>query len=573
MKCLCDVRCRLLKDVDMFGKEPELYYKGRPKKTSWIGRILSFSFVLIYFAFFLYKFIKMLKKTDVTFYDTFSYAPSPPQVPITHNNFYIAFALEDPNTYNPFVDEGIYYPKAYFKRAEMKGDDFEWTVVDLEVERCKLEKFGDIYQDVFKHLELNNFYCFKDINNFILEGHFSYYLYSFFYVEFFPCKNSSQSQHCKPIEDIDYYLKNTFVSFEMEDIELTPKNYKNPIRPRNVDVYTTVGKKLFQEIHAYFEVVNIETDLDWFGFDEFENIKSEIYLKYDETFIMSNLIEEDIYENGDKFCDVTFKLSENVRTQRRVYTKFVTILGDIGGFMEVIFTLFRIMCAMSVDILYEVSMVNNLFSFELEKKKVVLKFGEEGCVLKTSNPNNDNSSNNHQKHDIKNNTIMIIKTKKNEPKSRTNILKPKSTNRFLKDPNVSSYSAKSKSNLQDMDIYAKQNNEDEKVNNHNILEGIGGLGGHHYEWNLIGKTKVDKVKLNRGCIYFWFCFVRRRNILPNALLNEGMDLISKRLDVFNLFKQIYLVEQRKEVLLSKTIPMSQECNNRIKLILNDMLKI
>ena len=361
MKCLCDVRCRLLKDVDMFGKEPELYYKGRPKKTSWICRILSFSFVLIYFAFFLYKLIKMLKKTDVTFYDTFSYAPSPPQVPITHNNFYIDFALEDPITYNPFVDEGIYYPKASFKRAEMKGDDFEWTVVDLEVERCKLEKFGDIYQDVFRHMELNNFYCFKDINNFILEGHFSYYLYSFFYIEFFPCKNDSQSQHCRPIEDIDYYLKNTFVSFEMEDIELTPKNYKNPIRPRNVDVYTTVGKKLFQEIHAFFEVVNIETDLDWFGFDEFENIKSEIYLKYDETFIMSNLIEEDIYENGDKFCDVTFKLSENVRTQRRVYTKFVTILGDIGGFMEVIFTLFRIMCAMSVDILYEVSMVNNLF--------------------------------------------------------------------------------------------------------------------------------------------------------------------------------------------------------------------
>ena len=568
MKCLCDVRCRLLKDVDMFGKEPELYYKGRPKKTSWIGRILFFSFVLIYFAFFLYKLIKMLKKTDVTFYDTFSYAPSPPQVPITHNNFYIAFALEDPITYNPFVDEGIYYPKASFKRAEMKGDDFEWTVVDLEVERCKLEKFGDIYQDVFRHMELNNFYCFKDINNFILEGHFSYYLYSFFYIEFFPCKNDSQSQHCRPIEDIDYYLKNTFVSFEMEDIELTPKNYKNPIRPRNADVYTTVGKKLFQEIHAFFEVVNIETDLDWFGFDEFENIKSEVYLKYDETFIMSNLIEEDIYENGDKFCDVTF-LSENVRTQRRVYTKFVTILGDIGGFMEVIFTLFRIMCAMSVDILYEVSMVNNLFSFELEKKKVVLKFGVEGSVF-----NNDNSSNNNNhKHDIKNNTIMIIKTKKNEPKSRTNIVKQKSTNRFLKDPNVSSYSAKSKSNFQDIDIYPKQNNEDEKVNNHNILGGIGGLGGHHYEWNLIGKTNVDKVKLNRGCIYFWFCFVRRRNILPNALLNEGMDLISKRLDVFNLFKQIYLVEQRKEVLLNKTIPMSQECNNRIKLILNDMLKL
>ena len=46
----------------------------------------------------------------------------PPQVPITHDNFYVAFALEDPDSYDPFFDEGVYFPKAYFKRAEMKGD-------------------------------------------------------------------------------------------------------------------------------------------------------------------------------------------------------------------------------------------------------------------------------------------------------------------------------------------------------------------------------------------------------------------------------------------------------------------
>ena len=87
----------------------------------------------------------------------------------------------------------------------------------------------------------------------------------------------------------------------MEDIELTPKNYEHPIRPRNVDVYTTVGKRLFQEIHAFFEVVKIETDLDWFGFDEFEDIKTERYLKYDEMVVMSNLIEDDISIMNKKY--------------------------------------------------------------------------------------------------------------------------------------------------------------------------------------------------------------------------------------------------------------------------------
>ena len=547
MKCLCNVRCRILKDIDMFGKEPELYYKSRPKKTSWIGRILSFLFVLVYFAFFLYKLIRMLKKVDVTFYDTFTYADKPPAIPLTHNNFYIAFALEDPITYNPFVDESVYYPKAYFKRAEMKGDAFEWKIVELEVERCKLEKFGESYREVFKNVDLYNHYCFKDINNYILEGHFSYLLYSFFYIEFYPCVNTTDSKKCKPLNEIDYYLKNTFVSFEIENIELTPKNYENPTRPRNTDVYTTVGKKLFQEIHVYFEVVNIETDLDWFGFDEFENIKSDIYLKYDEMFIMGNLIDEDIYETGDKFCDVTFKLSENVRTQRRVYTKFVTILGDVGGLMEVIFTFFRLISSFSVDILYEISLVNRLFKFDLDKKNVILRENDQNN-FKQIKVFNINDKETIKEKKIENNDITIIanNTKKNmKNKSNKLFSKKKVINRNINNEifSMNFSNTKSKSNFQDVEIGNKIAVNDDKKNN----------------MNNESKNIVNKVRLNRACIYFWFCFARHRKIQDNFLIKEGMNLISRRLDIFNIFEKIYQDEQRKETVFNKVIPMSDEC--------------
>ena len=547
MKCLCNVRCRILKDIDMFGKEPELYYKSRPKKTSWIGRILSFLFVLVYFAFFLYKLIRMLKKVDVTFYDTFTYADKPPAIPLTHNNFYIAFALEDPITYNPFVDESVYYPKAYFKRAEMKGDDFEWKIVELEVERCKLEKFGESYREVFKNVDLYNHYCFKDINNYILEGHFSYLLYSFFYIEFYPCVNTTESKKCKPLNEIDYYLKNTFVSFEIENIELTPKNYENPTRPRNTDVYTTVGKKLFQEIHVYFEVVNIETDLDWFGFDEFENIKSDIYLKYDEMFIMGNLIEEDIYETGNKFCDVTFKLSENVRTQRRVYTKFVTILGDVGGLMEVIFTFFRLISSFSVDILYEISLVNRLFKFDLDKKNVILRENDQNN-FKQIKVFNINDKETIKEKKIENNDITIIanNTKKNmKNKSNKLFSRKKVINRNINNEifSMNFSNTKSKSNFQDVEIGNKIAVNDDKKNN----------------MNNESKNIVNKVRLNRACIYFWFCFARHRKIQDNFLIKEGMNLISRRLDIFNIFEKIYQDEQRKETVFNKVIPMSDEC--------------
>ena len=110
----------------MFGKEPEFYYKGRPKKTSWMGRILSILFVVIYFGFFIYKVVRMLQKKDVTFYDRFTYIEKPSKVKITNENFYGGFAIEDPQTYDAFIDESIYFPKAFFKRAEKKGDKFNW---------------------------------------------------------------------------------------------------------------------------------------------------------------------------------------------------------------------------------------------------------------------------------------------------------------------------------------------------------------------------------------------------------------------------------------------------------------
>ena len=372
MKCICNIQCRYFKDIDMFGKEPQLYYKGEEKKTSWIGRIFTVLFVVVYFAFFVYKLIRMMRKMDVTFYDTFTYAPEPSKIRITNENFYGGFALEDPNTFDEFIDEGIYIPKASFRRAERKGENFTWDIVDLELERCKLEKFGSSYQEKFKTKALDNLYCIKNMD-FFLEGHFSYDLYSLFFIQFFPCVNTTERQNCKPLDIIDHYLKNTFISFQWQDIELTPKNYSYPIRPRDVDIYNTVGKRLFQEIHAYFQVVNIETDIDFIGFDEFENIKTDTYLKYDEMIIMSNLIENDINETGDSFCDFTIKLSENIRIERRTYTKLITILGDVGGLMEVLFTLFRVICSLSVDILYDISLVNNLFDFDLDRKIVILK--------------------------------------------------------------------------------------------------------------------------------------------------------------------------------------------------------
>ena len=179
-----------------------------------MGRILFILFVVIYFGFLIYKVIRMSLKKNVTFYDTFTYVKEPSKVKITKENFYGGFALEDTDTYDTFIDEGIYIPKAYFKRAEKKVINLFWDTVKLELEHCKLENFGKIYLEKFTSKDLNNLYYIKNMD-FYLEGHFSYVLYSFLYFEFFPSINTSEQQNCKPIEENRSLFEKHFCSISM----------------------------------------------------------------------------------------------------------------------------------------------------------------------------------------------------------------------------------------------------------------------------------------------------------------------------------------------------------------------
>jgi len=554
MKCLCNLSCRIFKEVDLFAKEPELYFKGKSKKTTWIGRILTILFIFVYIALIIYKVIRMIKRIDMTFFDTFMYEDKPPKIKLTNDLFYGGFALEDPNTYDAFIDEGIYYPKAYFKRTERKGNDFEWDIKELELERCKLEKFGLKYRDTFKTKALNNYYCFKDMN-FTLEGHFSYDLYSLFFIQFFPCKNTTESSKCKPIEEIDYYLKNTFINLEMQDIELTPKNYSHPIRGKDIDIFTTIGKRLFREIHVFYQIVKIETDLDFIGLNEYENIKVEDYLKYDEMIVMSNFLETNIYETGESFCDVTIKLSDDARYERRVYTKLITILGDVGGLMEVVFTLFRIMCSFSVDILYDISLVNNIFNFDIEKQLVLNKKKEKKEDIKDddalkkmqfskfSNTNKFSSRNTIMSDELLTGTTGGMVTGSDK---RITEIERKKEGEEINRYNLNNFK---KENYQ-KNINALMNNYQNNLNRNRRLKLTKVNLRNRRRSQIIGNIKMknenengnnkapkimDKIKLNRACIYCCFFCARKRKNVENILLDEGINIICEKLDLINLF--------------------------------------
>ena len=104
--------CEFVKGIDFFGKLSEFYIKGKPKKTSFFGRIFTAIFVIIYVIILIYKFDRMIKRVEDTYSDSILNIEGNPEIKVTNDNFSIFLTVFDNS--QPFIDETIYYIKAYY---------------------------------------------------------------------------------------------------------------------------------------------------------------------------------------------------------------------------------------------------------------------------------------------------------------------------------------------------------------------------------------------------------------------------------------------------------------------------
>ena len=77
---------------------------------------------------------------------------------------------------------------------------------------------------------------------------------------------------------------------------------------------------------------------------------------------------------------------------------------------------------------------------------------------------------------------------------------------------------------------------------------------------------IDRIKMNCFCIYFWFCFSRKRKNIQNILLDEGKNIIVENLDIMNLFNKIYIADKIGQS-LKKTgniVEMSDICKQKMQ---------
>ena len=519
--------------LDLYGFKPQLFIGGFQRSGSLLGLISTILSIIMGLSISIYFFLKLFNTDEFTVITSEITPEGIESLELSNNTFYFNFALEDPISYKPFIDETIYYPKVYYKFAQRDVEQgFIWTEKILDFGPCVLNDFGTNYHKFFIHHNLSNYYCIKNLNESI-KGVFQKNEYSFIFVELFECKNSSEKNNCKSQREIDYYLDGTFISIEYQGLTIDPNNYSDPNLPTLSEYYTTISHNFFKEIHIYFKEILVQTDKGWI----FPNIYTKQYSQYDHTEDMISLKST---QKGN-FLEFSIKYADKIQRYMRTYTKAQTVISNIGGFIKFIQSCFWVISYIFVQNKIYQRIINKLFYYEDRKSNShtkLIKFRRDikKSILSLNTPFNK------KKKDI-------IYRKRNMTEFNYS---NSSIGKSLENHSLSSGKIMNKSNVSSNQI------QKEKTISNTLLHKFSNYGRKKFK-SLIKYSINDKIFskkkdiIKNKEIYLNYCerfcikFHRKHTSYIIKLYKKGIGLIEQKLDVICLIKDSFQLSLFKKM--------------------------
>ena len=544
---------------DIYSKRISFFFNNNEKMGTYFGFFLTILYILLsLILFFTYLFL-IIKRKSAQVYDSIEYSNDTPFIEINPTLFYFAFGLNNPFTNKRFIDESIYYPKIIFLEQNSIDGEFNLTKKkELEYEICQEKYFGEEFKHIFTDGELNNSYCLKDFNLTLIGG-YKYNRMSNIRIMLYPCKNSTKNNNaCKPQEIIDSYLNKGYFSILMKNIGLNPSNYSEPIIPTLQNLYTTLNQKFI----VYYRITKIKTDVGLFS----ENIEEKKYIQFQNK-------EDSFYiRNETEIITIDFELDEITHIQKRVYTKISNILSLVGGYMQLMNTIFSLLSIISSRLIPELKILNAIFNFNIKQKKMTLRIHSirdfNTKVFKRSlyvpldnqffsSNNNLNKSNLIDNNENKNANMSRNSLIQIENNSSQNILNNQKRNSLVIIREKPNENSKDSSNSRNRKLSFFNNNQNmSKINNTNISNNNNNHKNYIYRVGsfypkLMATEKKSstnnlsefKEQLDFNMFDYYFCrkLSRKKNYID--LYKSGLSLYKKRMDIVNVFSLLLFSEK------------------------------
>ena len=229
--------------------------------------------------------------------------------------------------------------------------------------------------------------------------------------------------------------------------------------------------------------------------------------------------------------------------------------------MEIIFSFFGVICNFIGDILYVGTITNNLFSFDINRKIILIKHEKKINKVKIENDL------------INNNTLLnIVERRKINSIKLKSVFnnREKNFDKININPEINDLNSKTNFKGYNRDLDRKKpkySNKSVNINNFEMSEDKikNQIDTNKYNDEYI----IDNIKLTDLFIDICLNLCKRRNNLYKILLNEARTVIIQKLDIFNVFRSLCSIEKEKRNSSDNLfqIKMSEDCFNNLSSLL------
>ena len=521
----------IINTFDIYGYRPHLFIGNHHRSGSSIGLILTI--LSMFFTIFIScYFISQLfdKKKVSVIYTIKGLNEKMIEIEVSKNTFYFTIELQDPYSYNAIMNEKIFYPKAYYKKAirNNKSDlAFNWTIKELEISKCNINDFNENYQNLFSNHPLNHTYCIKNLNERIF-GTFQNEKYSFIFIELFECKNTTEKKNCLPQEQIDYYLNGTFIAIAYQEIVIDPCNYNMPNQPIIGEYYTTISHNYFKEIHMYFKEVEVITDKRVL----FSQKQSKKFTQFADV---SDMISFKI--NSKNFAEISIKVYHKTDLYTRSYIDLENVVANIGGFVKCMSMIFYFLHYIFLQGGINEKIINKLF---LIQNKTFFGKGNSVHIINHNNSNNIVKKNVSMNNPLNESSSVLHNKNIKKISNRNN-----DNNNYI--INLNTININEREITFSKDKYIANINNINKINPINSKDILSPSRNKKYKFR---NKKFKKLKIGYFDKFFLNCNIRysKNNIL---LYIKGLNMIKSRLDMIYIISESYRNDLLKHLFLNE----------------------
>jgi len=373
----------ILKNFDIYGYNFRLRYKREIEYSTYCGIIFSLISISIISIISISNISKMVNGTNFSVVTNYIYTYN--NIEIDLSSYPLLFGLYKNETlieYNPSYVSIKIDRNEHIPLKDEKGNfKLERNSYSIELEKCSLNNLNE-YNYLFNNsdLQYNKHFCLKSSQNLTIKGHYGDQINGFNTLKFhlIKCKNTSENNnHCKPSEEIDKYLTNTYVSIVYVSKSVDHFNTSNPIYSIiNSDIFAIASKY----IKRYYYFFSKEKYISDNGIIFNSNKEYDLFQYHHTNF---DLIEKETQSNysEETLLEINLTCMDLITEYTRNYIKIQDVLSYIGGIYDIISIFFH------------------YISYNFIKKSFIIKIGStfitsDSKTIISSKNNSDTSNDN-----------------------------------------------------------------------------------------------------------------------------------------------------------------------------------